>query len=176
MNSPALANPRTPSVVAARKLLRRKHRDAAKAFLIEGPQAIREALSRRPPRVARLFATQEAIERHGDLISQARDNGVTVVPANGQAIAALTDTITPQGVVAIGPFVDIPLEELHGQKSKLVVVVAGIADPGNAGTILRVADAAGADAVVFADHSVDPYNGKCVRASAGSLFHLSLVR
>ena len=59
---------------------------------------------------------------------------------------------------------------------RLVVVLAGVADPGNAGTVLRTADAAGADAVVFGRGGVDPYNGKCVRASAGSLFHVDLVR
>jgi TrmH family RNA methyltransferase len=89
----------------------------------------------------------------------------------------LADTVTPQGLVAV-------CRHLHREditpvltpQTMLVVMLAGIADPGNAGTILRTADAAGADVVVFPDGSVDPYNGKCVRASAGSLFHLDLVR
>ena len=98
-------------------------------------------------------------------------------PVTEPALAGLADTVTPQGVVAV-------CRQLHrdhvaavlAPHTRLVVVLAGIADPGNAGTILRTADAAGADIVVFPDGTVDPYNGKCVRASAGSLFHLDLVR
>jgi RNA methyltransferase, TrmH family len=72
-------------------------------------------------------------------------------------------------------FVDRPLADLAGSSPRLVVVLANVRDPGNAGTVLRTADAAGADGVVFAAASVDPYNSKCVRASAGSLFHLPVV-
>jgi TrmH family RNA methyltransferase len=89
-------------------------------------------------------------------------------------LAALAETVTPQGVVAVARQRHLPLAEAIG--GKLVVVLAGIADPGNAGTVLRTADAAGAATVVFPDDTVDPYNGKCVRASAGSLFHVGLVR
>jgi TrmH family RNA methyltransferase len=89
-------------------------------------------------------------------------------------LAALAETVTPQGVVAVARQRHVPLAEaLAGE---LVVVLAGIADPGNAGTVLRTADAAGAGAVIFPEGTVDPYNGKCVRASAGSLFHVDLVR
>ncbi len=82
----------------------------------------------------------------------------------------------PQGLVARCRYIDVDLAEVVAAAPALVVVLAGIADPGNAGTILRTADAAGADAVIFTRGSVDPYNGKCVRASAGSLFHLPVVR
>jgi len=72
--------------------------------------------------------------------------------------------------------VDVPLASITGtSQPQLVALLANVRDPGNAGTVLRTADAAGAHAVVFADASVDPYNGKCVRASAGSLFHLPVV-
>ena len=86
--------------------------------------------------------------------------GVEVQVVSGEVMSELAQTVTPQGLLAICEFVDVPLDQL---------------DNGNAGTVLRTADAAGADAVVFADASVDPYNGKCVRASAGSLFHLPVV-
>jgi TrmH family RNA methyltransferase len=99
---------------------------------------------------------------------------VRVTPVTAQALAALAETVTPQGVVAVARQRHAPLAEaLDGD---LVVVLAGIADPGNAGTVLRTADAAGARAVVFPDGTVDPYNGKCVRSSAGSLFHVAVVR
>jgi RNA methyltransferase, TrmH family len=87
----------------------------------------------------------------------------------------LAQTVTPQGLLAICDFVDVPLDEVVAARPRLVALLANVRDPGNAGTVLRTADAAGADAVVFADASVDPYNGKCVRASAGSLFHLPVV-
>ena len=109
-------------------------------------------------------------------MAEAEHAGVRVSPADAQALAALTETVTPQGVVAVGRHLHTDLATVLSAEPTLVVVLAGIADPGNAGTVLRTADAAGAVAVVFPDGSVDPYNGKCVRASAGSLFHLSLVR
>ena len=72
-------------------------------------------------------------------------------------------------------FVDVPLAGLTAAAARLVVLLANVRDPGNAGTVLRTADAAGADGVIFSDASVDPYNSKCVRASAGSVFHLPVV-
>ena len=89
-------------------------------------------------------------------------------------MAALAETVHPQGLVAVCEQFDVPLDA--ALRKRLVAVVADIRDPGNAGTVLRTADAAGAGAVVFAGDAVDPYNGKCVRASAGSLFHVDVVR
>jgi TrmH family RNA methyltransferase len=91
---------------------------------------------------------------------------------SGEVLAALAQTVTPQGMVGVAPLRDVPLPDVVAARPRLVAVLAAVRDPGNAGTVLRAADAAGADAVVFTDRSVDPYNGKCVRASAGSLFHL----
>ncbi len=73
-------------------------------------------------------------------------------------------------------YVDVPLDEALAAGVRLALLLAGIADPGNAGTVLRTADAAGAGLVAFPDGTVDPYNGKCVRSSAGSLFHVPIVR
>src|SRR5262249_34892467 len=83
--------------------------------------------------------------------------------------------VCPQGGVAVCGCVDVPLRQLGASAPRLAVILANVRDPGNAGTVLRTADAAGADGVVFSDASVDPYNSKCVRASAGSIFHLPLV-
>jgi TrmH family RNA methyltransferase len=143
-------------------------------FLAEGPQATREALTR-PDLVAGVFATAEATARHRRIITAADEADVPVWPITEQGLAALSDTVTPQGLVAlcrhlhVGSVPELPVP-------RLAVVLAGVADPGNAGTVLRTADAAGATAVIFPEGSVDPYNGKCVRASAGSLFHVDLVR
>src|SRR5690606_14909292 len=88
---------------------------------------------------------------------------------------SMADTVTPQGVVAVCEPVDVPLRDLCAQRPRLVAVLARVRDPGNAGTVLRAADAAGADGVVVTAESVDIYNPKCVRATAGSLFHLDVV-
>jgi len=108
-------------------------------------------------------------------VSAARDAGADVQLVSGEVMSELAQTVTPQGLLAVCDFVDVPLAALDNSKMRLAALLANVRDPGNAGTVLRTADAAGADAVIFADASVDPYNGKCVRASAGSLFHLPVV-
>lgn len=169
-----LTNIRSPRVKAARRLAKRAFRDRDRAFLAEGPQAVREALAL-PEVVTELFVTAEAEIRHAELVTAATAAGVPVFRASGEVMAELAQTVTPQGVLAVCRFVHVPLAEALRDGARLVSVLAHVRDPGNAGTVLRTADAAGADAVVFTDASVDPYNGKCVRASAGSLFHLPVV-
>ncbi|GAA0575552.1 RNA methyltransferase [Paractinoplanes ferrugineus] len=161
---------RTPRVVAARRLQRRRDRDQSGRFLAEGPQAVREALAAGV--VLELFGTEAALNRHGDLALEAP----VVSPVDEEALAALTETVQPQGLVAVCEQVDVTLSAALAKGPRLVAVAAEIRDPGNAGTILRTADAAGAGVVIFAGDAVDPYNGKCVRASAGSLFHVDVVR
>ncbi|GAA4575366.1 TrmH family RNA methyltransferase [Planotetraspora kaengkrachanensis] len=169
-----LTNIRSPRVKAARRLTKRAFRDRDKAFLAEGPQAVREALTIEGVTVE-LFTTAEAESRHPDIIAAAAATGVPVHRASGEVMADLTQTITPQGILAVCRFVHVPLGQAVPTGARLVALLAHVRDPGNAGTVLRTADAAGADAVVFTDASVDPYNGKCVRASAGSLFHLPVA-
>ncbi len=95
-----------------------------------------------------------------------------------RALASLSDSVTPAGIVAVCSFLDVDLESALATTragSSLLAICADVRDPGNAGTIIRTADALGADAVVLAGHSVDPYNPKSVRASVGSLFHLPVA-
>ncbi|MEV4284686.1 RNA methyltransferase [Nonomuraea bangladeshensis] len=169
-----LTNVKSPRVKAARRLTKRAFRDQDRKFLAEGPQAVREAL-RLADVTLELFTTAEAELRHAELITAATLQGVPVHRASGEVMAELTQTVTPQGLVAVCRLVHVPLERALEGTPRLVAVLAHVRDPGNAGTVMRAADAAGADAVVFTDASVDPYNGKCVRASAGSLFHLPVV-
>jgi TrmH family RNA methyltransferase len=165
-----LVTERTPRVVAARKLQRRRERDAAGRFLVEGPQAVREALA--ASAVVELFCSRAAAVRHPDLL--AAHSRVTA--ATDKAIDALAETEHAQGLVAVCRKVDRPFAQALAPGARLVCVLADIRDPGNAGTVLRSADAAGADSVIFAGDSVDPHNGKAVRASAGSVFHLPVAR
>lgn len=124
-------------------------------------------------RVHELFTTAVAADRNPELLRSAEAAGVPVSSVTDKAAAGLSETVTPQGVVAVCDLLDVPLD-LAG--ARLVAVLHGVSDPGNAGTVVRVADAAGADAVVFAGDAVDPHNGKCVRASTGSVFHLPISR
>jgi RNA methyltransferase, TrmH family len=161
---------------AARRLTKRAFRQRERAFLAEGPQAVAEAFGCGAP-VTDLFVTVPARGRHHDLVAAMEAAGIPVHVVSGEVMDELAQTVTPQGVLAVCGFVDVPLAALTSAASSppLVALLANVRDPGNAGTVLRTADAAGARAVVFADASVDPYNGKCVRASAGSLFHLPVV-
>lgn len=127
-------------------------------------------------RVHELFVTDVAATRHPELVDAARRAGVRISPVDERAAAALSDTVTPQGLVAVCDLLDVGLDVALAGTPLLVAVCAGIADPGNVGSVVRVADAAGADAVLLAGDTVDPHNGKAVRASTGSVFHLPLVR
>jgi RNA methyltransferase, TrmH family len=165
---------RSPRVKAARQLAKRAFRERARSFLAEGPQAVREALVQDGV-LTELFVTGQGRARHPDLADQAARQGAPVHQVSGELMSELAQTITPQGLLGVCRFVDQPLEAITSAAPRLVVVLASVRDPGNAGTVLRTADAAGADGVVFAAASVDPYNSKCVRSSAGSLFHLPVV-
>jgi TrmH family RNA methyltransferase len=135
---------------------------------------VREALAAGP--VRELMATPAAAERHPDLVEAAAAAGARISPITERAAESLSDTVTPQGLLAVCDLLDVPLGTALGERPDLVAVCAGIADPGNAGSVVRAADAAGADAVVLAGDSVDPHNPKAVRASTGSVFHLPLAR
>ncbi len=167
VSSPETLTPTTGRIKRLRRLGTRSYRQERREFLAEGPQAVREAL-RLTGTVIEVFATPAACERYLAGI----DVAATIV--DEAVVAALSDTVTPQGIVAHCRYVDRPVEDLLSSSPRLVAICADIRDPGNAGTVVRCADAAGADAVVFGANSVDPYNPKAVRASVGSLFHLGI--
>jgi TrmH family RNA methyltransferase len=172
--TPELISPRSARVVAARRLAKRNFRGKERLFLVEGPQAVREAADHGDTLVE-LFATVEAAERYADIIGEARSTGARIHLASEQVVADISTTVTPQGLVGICRFLDTPFAEILAARPRLVAVLAHVRDPGNAGTVLRCADAAGAEAVVLTDASVDLYNPKAVRASVGSLFHLPVA-
>lgn len=159
-------------LAAARRLTSPRGRREAGRFLAEGAQAVREALAR-PGAVLELFATEAAADRHADLLARAPAGSVSTI--SDRAAAALSETVTPQGLIAVCGLAEADLGAVLARRPRLVAVLVESNDPGNAGTILRTADAAGAEAVLFAGDSVDPFNGKAVRAAAGSTFHLDVV-
>jgi len=169
-----LTSTRSPRVTAARRLIKRSFRDRDGRFLAEGPQACREA-AREPGVLIDLYVTTEAAARHAEILEAAKAQGAEVIWASGEVVSSLAGTITPQGMVGVCVKPAHTLDAVVAGKPRLVVLLAHARDPGNIGTVIRCADAAGADAVIVSDASVDPYNPKAVRASAGSVFHLPVV-
>ncbi|MET0819695.1 MAG: RNA methyltransferase [Aeromicrobium sp.] len=165
---------RSGRVKHARRLATRAFRADRREFLAEGPQAVREALDH-DGAVLEVFATRSATEQHHDLVEAARRGQVDWHVVDDEVVAAIADTVQPQGVVARCAMLDRPLAALLDRSPGFVVVCADIRDPGNAGAVIRCADAAGADGVVFVGDSVDPYNPKSVRATVGSLFHVPIA-
>jgi TrmH family RNA methyltransferase len=163
-----ITSTRSPRVQAVRRLARRSARVAERRFVVEGPQAVREALGT----LVELYADPDGLQRHADLLAGAP---CPVTPVSRDVLGAMAETVTPQGLVGVAPLLDVPLEVALRGQVRLVAVLESVNDPGNAGTVVRTADAAGADAVVLTDGSTDPHGGKCVRASAGSLWHLPVV-
>ncbi|HWS52191.1 MAG TPA: RNA methyltransferase [Microbacterium sp.] len=167
-----LENPRSPRVRAVAKLTKRSARTETGLYLLEGPQAVREALTYRPDAIVELFATPTGWERHPDLRSAAAENDVEVEYVTEYVLNAMADTVTPQGLVAVVRQTPTSVRDIFASSPRLVAICEEVRDPGNLGTIIRAADAAGADAVVLTGRTVDPYNPKVVRATTGSLFHL----
>ncbi|AEV75134.1 rRNA methylase [Mycolicibacterium rhodesiae NBB3] len=155
-------------MTAAVKLLRHVGRRRAARFLAEGPNLVEAALRR--GLVSEVFVTEAAQARFASLLTDVQVHVVTE-----RAAKALSDTVTPVGLVAVCSVPETSLDDVLAGSPRLLAVAAEISEPGNAGTLIRVADAMGADAVVLAGHSVDPYNGKCLRASAGSIFSIPVV-
>lgn len=169
-----LTSTRSTRVTEVRHLHDRRHRAERGAFVVEGPQAVREAFAQG---VSELYLTEVAAERHPEFVAQARHAGARVAFATEAVLEAMSQTRQPQGVLAVCPLVTRPVTDvLAGIPSTdpLVVVLDRVSDPGNAGTIIRTADAMGAAAIVLTEGSVDPHNGKCVRSTAGSIFHVPI--
>lgn len=158
---------------ALRKLLQRKGRRAEGKFLAEGPQAVREALLHGG--VDELYVVTEIVHHHRGLVEIAAEQGVAVYGGTEQDLASISSTVTPPGIVAVASFLDVSWDDVMAGDPKLLVICDQVRDPGNAGTVIRVADAFAADAVVLTVESVEAYNPKTVRATAGSLFHVPLV-
>lgn len=175
--SDLLENPKAGRVRAVAALSKKDVRAETGLFLLEGPQAVREAIEYRPELLRELYVTPTAAARYG-----LDDAPVDTWFVTEQVLDAMADTVTPQGVVAVcqqfptsvkDVFPDAGADlEARGGLPGIVAILEEVRDPGNAGTIIRAADAAGAHAVVLTGRSVDPYNPKVVRSTTGSLFHV----
>lgn len=166
-----ITSTKNPKVAQAAKLAKRGLRDQRRRFLVEGAQAAAEAVATGAAEL--VFHVPGSTGRVPEVVTASEAAGAEVEEVSENVMAHLTSAVTPQGIVAVARFVDVPLAELG---PGAVPVLCSVRDPGNAGTVLRSADAFGAAGVVFTTDSVDVYNAKAVRSSAGSLFHVPVVR
>ncbi|MFW0181340.1 TrmH family RNA methyltransferase [Rothia sp. P5766] len=186
-----MENPQADRVKDIAKLATRAARTKTGLFLVEGPQAVREALwaHQTKPLLDAVYITERAFDRHQDIAQLMEEVHGTPTPQPGRKVfmrmvtdpvlAAMAEAVSPQGVLAVAHQLDIAPGDIWGEGAinpTLIAVLAQIQDPGNAGTVLRAADAAGADLIVTTKGSVDLYNPKAVRSTAGSLFHLPVIQ
>ncbi|WP_294181584.1 RNA methyltransferase [uncultured Schumannella sp.] len=169
-------NPRSPRVRAVHKLAKRAARASTGLFLVEGPQSVREVLAYRPELLVDLFMTEATYDRATDLVRAVAKTDVSIELVTEQVLAAMADTVTPQGVIAVCRTLVMSVDDIAARGPRLIAILHEVRDPGNAGTIIRAADAAGADAVIFTGSTVDAYNPKVVRSTTGSLFHVPIVQ
>lgn len=170
-----LVSPRSERVRSVAGLGRRAARQRSGRFLVEGPHAVRELLAYAETRVVDVYVTAEAGAAHPDIVEAAEQAQRGLYECSDDVLTLMADAQHPQGVLAVARFVDISLAEALAEVGTgFVVVLSNVRDPGNAGTVIRAADAFGAAAVLISDASVDVYNPKVVRSTVGSLFHLPI--
>lgn len=169
-------NPRSPRVRAVAKLAKRSARNDTGLFLAEGPQAVAEAFAFHPETVVEFYATRQALDKYASLAQAAVDAGVVIDSISDHVLTAMSDTVTPQGVIAVCRQFPVSIDALLAGSPKLIAILEEVRDPGNAGTIIRAADAAGADGVILTGGSVDAYNPKVVRSTTGSIFHVPVAQ
>lgn len=176
-----LTNTRSERVRMVRSLAGRSARSRTGRFLVEGPQGVREAVRWAAGDIRDLYLTQSAHDRYPEIVDAAERSNLYIHLTTPEVLGAMSDNA--QGLLAV---LDLPaqhdesaalanLKALLVASPRLVCVLSNVRDPGNAGTVLRAADAAGADLVVLTSESVDVYGPKVVRSTAGSLFHLPVV-
>ncbi len=142
-------------------------------FVVEGPQAVRELLTFSPTSVVDVFFTAAFAEKHGAIIQLAERSPAVMDEVSDKVLEVMADTVSPQGIIAVAQTLSHSLSSID--EVRLVAVCDEIRDPGNAGAVIRAADAAGADAVILTGNSVDLHNPKLVRSSTGSIFHLPII-
>lgn len=165
---------RTPRVVHAAKLQRAAARRKAKRFLAEGENSVDAAVA--TGAATDLFFTERAYERYEEIYRAAQYLNVYTHAITDKAATSLASTTTTPGLFAVCTPVLWRTRDALRAHPTLVSVPVETSDPGNAGTLIRLGDAMGADAVLFAGDTVDPQGPKAVRASAGSLFQLPVCR
>jgi TrmH family RNA methyltransferase len=163
---------RSTKVSNALELLTKRDRELRSEFLVEGAHGVEEVIAANLAK--QIFVTKEFALANNVLMSKAANARISIFETDPIAIEKLSETLSPQGIVAVAAYVAKDLEKEDLSTANFVVVLSNVREPGNAGSIIRVADAAGADLVIFAGTCVDPHNGKVVRSSAGSIFNVKV--
>jgi TrmH family RNA methyltransferase len=179
MREEIITSVHNPEVKEWARLLTAKGRVEHRAFLVEGIHLVVEALRSGLAIEAVIYDRAKGLDREVEQAIHQANLSLRLVVASDAVLSKLTETKTPQGVVAVVRQVTRSWEEWRqskGDHDLLLLLCDGIQDPGNLGTMIRTAEAAGADAVVLGQGCADPYNGKVVRASMGSLFRLPVFR
>lgn len=166
-----------PLIKEALKIKERHGRHGCAVFLIEGPHLMEMSLASPTATLKRVFFTQEfSSAREGRrLLRRIEATAVNPVETSQRVMEKLTDTETPQGIAAVLALKTVSLDAIPFKNIPLLVVCDGVRDPGNIGTIIRVSDAAGADAVVLTPGTCDAFMPKAIRASAGSIFTIPVL-
>ena len=162
----------SPHVEAVKALLGSrgvKERRERSKFVVEGPTNVKAALDSKSVTIESIYYTQGNLERLGSFV---HDN---LIEVSEQVMKAMTDTVTPQGVLALAKLHRTSLSDVSKIPGAKIAFFWQIQDPGNAGTVIRAADAFGFDAVIFSDNSVDIYSPKVIRSTAGSIFQIKVV-
>lgn len=179
-----ITSPRSDRVRTIAGLAGRSARRRSGIFRVEGPQAVRSLLAERADLARELFLTERGAVEHPELAELAAAAGIPRSVVADEILAAMVPAeeggmVTPQGALALAAIPGLGIEPAlaglpaHGPWT--VVVLEEVRDPGNVGTLVRTADAAGADLVVLTVGCADPWAPKAARASAGSIFHLPVA-
>lgn len=157
---------KNPKVKAWKKLLTKKERDQSGTYLIEGFHLVEEALKEQ-------IVLEVIVNQDMEMPTHFALEGTEVVYVKDEVMKAICDTETPQGIVAVCEQQTVHMEEIKLEK---LLLLDRVQDPGNLGTMIRTADAAGVNAVVLGEGCADAYNPKVVRATQGSLFHVPVIK
>lgn len=157
-----------------RKLKIKKCRQESNEFMIEGIRIIEEAVSAGAGIKYCLCSEELDGDRVKSLLKGMKDKNIKIYMVDSKLINDICDTENPQGIVAVIEKKKYEEEELF-KNSDYLVVVDRIQDPGNLGTIIRTADAAGAHGIIISDGTVDPYSPKVLRSTMGSIFHVPVI-
>ena len=156
----------------------KKNRELENTFVVEGLQAVREALNPKMGeglKLRQLFLTDDGLKKLESEMDLAGISNIEIFEVTDQVMNEMADSQSPQGILALCSTKSLKVEDLWQLRPTKIAFFWQIQDPGNAGTVIRTADACGFDAVVFSDNSVDIFNPKTVRATVGSLWHIPVI-
>lgn len=169
----SLSNPKIRETL---EIKNKRDRYRERAFIIEGPHLVEMSLASGNPIEKVFFTGSFSVKKEGrGLLSKISKRTFEIFEVTDRILNKLTDTETPQGIIAIGSCKTKSLEEISFRSIPLIVIIDGVQEPGNLGTIIRTSDASGADAVIILRGTCDPFMQKTIRANAGSIFNIPVI-